>query len=179
MKASSTFTNAGWDPSVWYLDSEVNNGYPYLAWQNTGGSPLPVVLTTFTASNLGDNINLKWETATEVNNYGFEVQRAIQNSKLNIQNWNDIGFVKGSGNSNSPKNYSFIDDNPPAGTVEYRLKQIDNDGSFKYSSIVEASFMKPDNFALAQNYPNPFNLRQLYNMLFLRLNMLQLRYMMN
>ena len=157
MKSDSTYINAGWDPNIWYMDNNINSGYPYLAWQNSGGTPLPVELSTFTAKILSNKVELQWQTATEVNNYGFEIQRTIQNSKLNIQNWNDIGFVKGCGNSNSPKNYSFIDDNPPVGTVEYRLKQIDNDGSFKYSSTVEASFMKPDNFALAQNYPNPFN----------------------
>ncbi len=64
--------------------------------------------------------------------------------------------MKGSGNSNSPKNYSFVDDNPPSGTVEYRLKQIDNDGNFKYSQIVTVTSL-PTKLELWQNYPNPFN----------------------
>ena len=124
---------------------------------------LPVELVSFTANNPGDKVELLWKTATEVNNYGFEIQRLNPPlpSGLPLQGgnmgWVKIGFVKGSGNSNSPKNYSFIDVNPPNGTVEYRLKQIDNDGSFIYSSIVKASFTNPDNFALSQNYPNPFN----------------------
>ena len=154
MKSDSTYINAGWDSSIWYLDNNINSGYPYLAWQNTGGSPLPVELTTFQANNLGDIVELQWQTATEVNNYGFEVERSLVNSH---SSFGKIGFVKGSGNSNSPKNYSFIDDNPPSGNFEYRLEQIDNDGSFKYSNIVEASFIKPNKFELSQNYPNPFN----------------------
>jgi len=132
-------------------------------------TPLPVELTTFTANNLGNKIDLQWNTATEVNNYGFEVQRACpdlsgpevsgqqaSSSTTPRQDWGKIGFVKGSGNSNSPKNYSFIDDNPPSGTVEYRLKQIDNNGNFKYSQIVTVTSL-PTKFELWQNYPNPFN----------------------
>ena len=108
---------------------------------------------------------MQWNTATEVNNYGFEVQRAdvssqmsesgSQSSIVNRQ-WQKLGFVKGSGNSNSPKEYSFIDNNTTSGTVEYRLKQIDNDGNFKYSQILTVSSL-PTKFELSQNYPNPFN----------------------
>ncbi len=156
MKSNSTFINAGWDSNIWYMDNNINSGYPYLAWQNSGGTPLPVELSTFTADILNNKVELQWQTATEVNNYGFEVQRTIQNSKLKIQNFEKIGFVKGNGNSNSPKNYSFIDDNPPSGTVVYRLKQIDNDGNFKYSQIVTVNSL-PTKFELFQNYPNPFN----------------------
>ncbi len=133
------------------------------AYENSSNSirtntSLPVELTTFKANNLGDKVELQWHTATEVNNYGFDIERS-QKTEVSSQNpqWLKIGFVKGNGNSNSPKNYSFIDDNPPSGNFEYRLKQIDNDGSFRYSNIVEASFMKPNKFELFQNYPNPFN----------------------
>ncbi|MHB8853958.1 MAG: hypothetical protein ACYC6P_11465 [Ignavibacteriaceae bacterium] len=68
----------------------------------------------------------------------------------------NIGFVKGSGNSNSPKNFPFVDSNPVSGSVEYRLKQIDKDGTFKYSSIETVGSL-PKQFSLGQNYPNPFN----------------------
>jgi Secretion system C-terminal sorting domain len=118
---------------------------------------LPVELTSFSAKVINNRVELNWQTATEVNNYGFEIER-LQNSKIaGLQNWEKVGFVKGNGNSNSPKEYSFVDNNSLSGKVDYRLKQIDNDGSFKYSQIVEASFMKPDKFELSQNYPNPFN----------------------
>lgn len=128
-------------------------------------SPLPVGLTTFTADNLVDKADLQWNTATEVDNYGFEIERSAfsdqrsevssQSSILNRQ-WQKIGFVKGNGNSNSPKSYSFVDDNSINGTVEYGLKQIDNNGVFKYLQILTVNSL-PIKFELSQNYPNPFN----------------------
>lgn len=69
-----------------------------------------------------------------------------------------IGFVQGNGNSNSPKLYSFTDENVPEGKYRYRLKQIDTDGKFEYSHIVEIDLTNPPlEFVLEQNYPNPFN----------------------
>jgi hypothetical protein len=114
--------------------------------------PLPVELTTFTASETKGNINLKWRTATEVKNYGFEVER-----KSNITDWSKIGFVQGNGNCNVPKNYSFNDKDVTTGKYYYRLKQIDIDGKFKYSPVVEANLGSVQSYELNQNYPNPFN----------------------
>ncbi len=70
-----------------------------------------------------------------------------------------VAFVEGHGNSNSPKDYSFIDTSTPlsSSSVSYRLKQIDIDGSFEYSDIVEVSLDSSTEFKLLQNYPNPFN----------------------
>jgi len=98
-------------------------------------------------------VTLNWNTATEVNNYGFEVERRAVSS---IQ-WTAIRFVPGSGTSNSPHNYSFTDQTLAAGTYSYRLKQIDNDGSFKYTKEAEVSIEAPKVFELSQNFPNPFN----------------------
>jgi hypothetical protein len=115
-------------------------------------SPLPVELTSFSAKQDGEGISLSWQTKSEVNNYGFEVERSRNN-----KDWNKIGFVEGSGNSNSTKNYSFTDKNPKGGSkFQYRLKQIDSDGKYTYSDIEEVEF-KPTKFELYQNYPNPFN----------------------
>ena len=110
MKTSSTFLNAGWSSSVWYRDNSYNSGYPYLAWQHPSGTPLPVELTSFTATINKNKVELNWKTVTEVNNYGFEIQRKINNSQLIMNNWEKIGFVKGSGTSNSAKEYSYTDD---------------------------------------------------------------------
>jgi len=120
----------------------------------TGGetSALPVELTSFTALARGSKVELNWQTATEVNNYGFNVELRIANGE-----WKKIGFVQGHGNSNSPKEYSFTDSSPLAGKVQYRLKQIDFDGRFEYSNIVEVNVKTPASFTLNQNYPNPFN----------------------
>jgi len=111
---------------------------------NTDASPLPVELSSFS--------KLKWGTETEVSNYGFEILRSTQND-----NWQLVGFIEGHGNSNSPKEYSFIDNNVTAGKYSYRLKQIDTDGKFEYSKIIEIEFGSPIKYELSKNYPNPFN----------------------
>jgi hypothetical protein len=161
MKTKSTFTDAGWDPNIWNIGDGINDGYPYLKWQNPGGTPLPVELVSFTASLNKNAVMLNWKTATEANNYGFEVERrTISNQQItqsSIDNWQKIGFVKGNGNSNSPKSYSFSDATPPCGKVLYRLKKIDTDGIYKYSDVVEVNVDAPSQFVLEQNYPNPFN----------------------
>ncbi len=158
MKIDSTFLNAGWSPSVWYRDNSYNSGYPYLAWQHPSGTPLPVELTSFTATINKDKVELNWKTVSEVNNYGFEIQRKINNSQLTMNNWEKIGFVKGSGTSNSAKEYFYTDDEVNNGKYSYRLKQIDNDGQYKYSNVVDVNVdNRPTEFALSQNYPNPFN----------------------
>ena len=127
-------------------------------------TPVPVELTTFTANVGGNNVLLEWLTATEVNNYGFEIQKTSPLSPPyeggdagGRGGWEKIGFVEGHGNSNSPKQYSYTDKNPLGGSVFiYRLKQIDNDGSYEYSDEIEVEII-PTEFALYQNYPNPFN----------------------
>jgi len=112
--------------------------------------PLPVELTSFTAKASGTTVALNWETKTEVDNNGFEVERNATGT------WQKIGFVEGHGTANSPKYYSFSDANPLGSKIQYRLKQIDNDGSFEYSPVVEVE-IAPVNYTLYQNYPNPFN----------------------
>jgi len=121
-------------------------------------SPLPVELTTFTANVFDGKVNLRWATATEVDNYGFEVQRSAF-SNQRPANWKTIGFVEGHGNSNSPKNYEFTDSElPNCDAVSYRLKQIDIDGAYEYSNEIEVNLETiPAKFELSQNYPNPFN----------------------
>ncbi len=120
----------------------------------TDDAPLPVELNYFTSNVVNNKILLNWSTSNEINNLGFEVQRA---NKSDMLNWEILGFVKGSGNSNSTKEYSFEDNNVKAGTYYYRLKQIDNDGSFNYSNIIEVNVnLVPNEYSLS-NYPNPFN----------------------
>lgn len=114
--------------------------------------PLPVELSSFSANLRNNHVVLNWSTMSETDNYGFEIQRASTN---NI--WEKIGFVNGSGNSNSPKNYSFIDKTVNSGKYTYRLKQVDANGSYTYSKIVEIDLGIPAFFVLEQNYPNPFN----------------------
>ncbi|MDP2301971.1 MAG: T9SS type A sorting domain-containing protein [Ignavibacteria bacterium] len=113
---------------------------------------IPVELTSFTASTIGNYVELKWSTATETNNKGFEIERA------SLNNFKSVGFIEGNATSTTPQSYSFTDENLSAGKYNYRIKQIDFDGTFKYfnlSEVVEVG--APDNFSLSQNYPNPFN----------------------
>ncbi len=116
---------------------------------------LPVELTSFAGRVTGNCVILDWVTATEINNYGFEVERKVNSANNN--NWMNIGFIVGNGNSSSYKYYSFEDNNLQSGKYIYRLKQIDNDGTFEYSGSVEFEICSPDQFALYQNSPNPFN----------------------
>ena len=114
----------------------------------TENTPAPVELTSFTASVVDEKIVLTWATATEVNNYGFEVE----SKRASTDEWSKIGFVAGHGNSNSPQSYSFT---ATDGAKNYRLKQIDTDGKFEYSDVEEVEINL--SYKLSQNYPNPFN----------------------
>lgn len=117
-----------------------------------GDSSLPVEMISFTGNVIDSKVELIWQTATELNNYGFEVER-----KNNETEWNKIGFVNGSGNSSTIKNYHFTDKEIAGGNkFFYRLKQIDFNGSFEYSDMIEIEII-PDRYVLFQNYPNPFN----------------------
>ena len=114
---------------------------------------VPVELTSFTGAVVGNDVQLKWATATELNNRGFEIQRSISGSAFAT-----IAFVEGFGTTTEQKQYSFTDRNITAGVDHaYRLKQIDFDGTFDYSDVVNVGSTIPTEFALEQNYPNPFN----------------------
>jgi hypothetical protein len=116
-------------------------------------SVLPVELTQFTSSINNKKVELSWETATETNNYGFQIDRKFENNS----DWAGVGFVKGNGNSYSPKIYSFTDVPLRMGTYKYRLKQMDLNGHYKYTSEIEVVYNNVMNFSLNQNFPNPFN----------------------
>ncbi|NTW34131.1 MAG: hypothetical protein HGB12_16185, partial [Bacteroidetes bacterium] len=129
------------------------SGYIYTALATSDGIPLPIELTSFSATSSNNNAILKWSTETEVNSSLFEIEK----KKIDTEIWQTVASVKASGNSNSPKNYNFIDQKLNSGRYLYRLKMIDNDGSFKYSDVVEAEVGLPKDFTVSQNYPNPFN----------------------
>lgn len=121
-------------------------------WIFTDSTIVPVELTNFSISVNNSDVKLNWTTATELNNSGFEIQRA--SADLGFET---IGFVPGFGSTTESHKYSFIDGNVESGKYSYRVKQIDFDGSYKYSDIVEVEVDQPIQFKLEQNFPNPFN----------------------
>ncbi len=125
--------------NFWYIDDVCVDGI------------VPVELTSFTAAVNERNVTLNWTTATETNNQGFEIERNSGNG------FAKIGYVAGFGTSSETHNYSFVDQSLNEGTYSYRLKQVDYDGTFEYSDVVEVDVTAPKVFALEQNYPNPFN----------------------
>jgi Lamin Tail Domain/Secretion system C-terminal sorting domain len=148
-EGNSTYgiNGSGWDTddnsTDFYKESDIENN-----------QPLPVELSSFSASIVNEGVKLEWRTETEINNYGFDVERS--STPLGTK-WNVIEFIKGFGNSNSPREYLFVDKNITCGEYAYRLKQIDNDGTFEYSKILEVTVNVPLKYELNQNYPNPFN----------------------
>ncbi len=129
----------------------------WIAWDNMCLNwVVPVELTSFTASSNGADVELNWTTATETNNQGFQVERALS-STLPVQEWAQVGFIPGFGTTTEPKTYSFIDTKLEVGTYTYRLKQVDFDGSYEYSDEINVEVEIPIEYALEQNYPNPFN----------------------
>ncbi len=153
-KISDVASSSNYDAAIWtqYTNAQVDGANivdnEYLSTY-TGYSALPVELTSFTAASTGSaTVVLKWTTATEVNNYGFEIEASTSSAT----GWENVGFVEGHGNSNSPKEYSYIDN---SGATSYRLKQVDTDGSFEYSDVVTVAGNSVNK--LNQNYPNPFN----------------------
>jgi endonuclease/exonuclease/phosphatase family metal-dependent hydrolase len=140
------------NPSPSTDEQAASDHLPVYATFNFTDLVAPVELVSFTGRIKGDKVELNWETATEVNNYGFGIQRSLDNIS-----WKGIGFVPGNGNSDAPKYYSFIDKSVPDVTIYYRLKQQDSDGKISFSSVVKLYYDIPSMVSLSQNYPNPFN----------------------
>ena len=141
-------TNVGWASEF-----STNTFYKYVG----PPMPVPVELISFNAAVNGKEVTLKWATATETNNQGFEIQRLNDSKPTKLQDWAKIGFVKGNGTTAEQKSYNFIDKDLAYGKYSYRLKQIDLDGTYKYSEEIEVELKVIAEFMLGQNYPNPFN----------------------
>jgi hypothetical protein len=133
-KATSGFGNCLWLDNI-QLDNVV-----------------PVELTAFNAEVIGNSVTLNWITASELNNSGFEIERSSNGSSFE-----KIDFVNGNGTTTETRVYYFTDNELANATYSYRLKQVDYDGTFDYSSVVEVEVNVPGVYSLGQNYPNPFN----------------------
>ncbi len=153
-------SHQGWF-SIGFIDRDTSTTYyiNFDGWSQTNPPYLgiyytvvtPVELTGFNAIFDDGKVVLNWQTATETNNKGFEVQ------KSNGSEFQTIGFVQGNGTSTEQHSYSYTDNNVAQGNYSYRLRQVDFDGSFKFSNEIKVEVNVPLQFSLRQNYPNPFN----------------------
>ena len=140
---------SGADVAALWVGDE--SGTKKLFWDKLSAI-IPVELTSFLALGTKDGVQLNWETATEINNQRFEIERSNDS-----QNFTIVGSVNGRGTTTEKSTYSFVDKGVNEGKYYYRLKQVDYNGAYEYSQVIEVEFSVPQVFSLAQNYPNPFN----------------------
>ncbi len=152
------------DGNTAIVGGESDDSYVGAAWVFYNPNPVPIELASFSANTKGHDtfVNLEWTTISEVDNYGFYVQRRGQASQL----FSDLphSFVQGHGTTNVAQHYSYTDSTVAAGVWHYRLKQVDLDGTIHYHQALEVELNasiwaegRPEEFVLIQNYPNPFN----------------------
>lgn len=139
LRSDGSISRAGW-----YLDDIGIIGY----------ASIPVEVTSFSAEARIDEVILKWSTSSELDNKGFEIERATEIDK---DNWAVVGFVNGSGTVKGEKEYLFVDRSPERGVSYYRLKQYDLNGTFRVFSELKVDFRGIKSYELGQNFPNPFN----------------------
>lgn len=113
-------------------------------------SIIPVEIEPLVATIIDNDVVIKWTTVTETNNMGFDIERYDVN-------WRTIGFIQGNGTTSEYHRYEFTDYDLQPGEYSYRIKQIDNDGSFDYLPQLDVTILPPIQFALYDCYPNPFN----------------------
>ncbi len=143
------------DPEVFWYVNQYQPSTGSFNWRTRVASIdfaiVPVELTSFAAVIADDNVQLNWTTATEINNQGFEIQKRTDNGEFE-----KVGFVPGHGTTTDIQAYSYVDSKVASGNYTYRLKQMDFDGSFEYSSEVAVDVTVPLEFVLEQNYPASF-----------------------
>jgi hypothetical protein len=149
----------GWhgfsDPDEYYLLMDD------ISIADDGVLPIQLAYLNAQMSTNGRSVLVNWGTLTEINNYGFWVQKS-QNDQLHYQTIEN-SFVAGHGTTNEPQHYSFTENVASSGTWYYRLKQQDLDNTIHYTEgvrlevLTSVKELAPKEFALMQNYPNPFN----------------------
>lgn len=147
VKAGSTVHGGDIQPigNIWY-DPATSNNLPSVT-VNVPATPLPVTLISFNAIKENNTANLSWSTSSEVNSNRFEIQQSVD-----AKQWKVVGTVASYQNSTIRQNYTFNHSNPAAGDNYYRLKMIDNDETFAFSTIKTLTFDQSLSLTL---YPNP------------------------
>ena len=119
---------------------------------------LPVELTDFTAKLDGGDVLLEWETASETNNAGFEIQiKDVGQAEEGNASWERVAFVEGNGTTPDAQRYRYIVTALTPGAYAFRLKQIDFDGAFSYSGAVNVAYALEEGYIITDPHPNPFN----------------------
>ncbi len=145
----STATGTNYNPVLHYLGA---TSFSDFAVGGNIDNLLPVELESFASVVNNNNVTLNWSTSSEENNSAFEIERN------GAGEWLKIGSIAGHGSTNSPHSYSYSDRNLFMGKYNYRLKQVDFNGNYKYYNLAnEVIIGIPNKFVLNQNYPNPFN----------------------
>jgi hypothetical protein len=142
---------AEWGYEVWQVQG-ANPAVPYVYPIRDLGD-LPVELVEFSVHLDNDRALLNWQTATETNNAGFEVEHRMPDD----DSWRRVGFVEGRGTTREPQRYGFGVNDLLPGKHSFRLRQFDYSGTFSYSPEVEISLSLPTAYLLGPAYPNPFN----------------------
>ena len=157
LSATGTDCSLVLPPNIGWFD--LGSGEPTLT--DTGcGTPLPVELTRFVATADGRDVVLQWQTASETNNAGFEIQSkgaGRSSDNVDLDTWHVWDFVHGHGTTLEPQTYQHRLEDFAPGAYRFRLKQLDFDGTFEYSPEVELAIALPEAFLFTAAYPNPFN----------------------
>ncbi|MBI2270658.1 MAG: T9SS type A sorting domain-containing protein [Bacteroidetes bacterium] len=166
----STLRVARWDGSVWrdhgnggttgnttagtvISGAVITSFSPFTLASTTTENPLPIELLSFSVLPNGNTVDVKWSTATEINNDYFTIERS--SDMIGIES---IATIDGAGNSNNTLNYSTVDKQPMTGTSYYRLRQTDFDGKYKYYNWVAVNFESEPGGLRFGVYPNPADL---------------------
>ena len=161
-RAGAATTHYGWVRVSATTDGRIVCVHEF-AYESTPDAPIeggavPVELVAFDAQVDGDHVVLNWETSSETNNAGFEVQM------MQGEDWQALGFVEGNGTTTETQTYSYTAEGMDVGIHSFRLKQIDFDGAFEYSPEVEATIEVVGTHQLSNAYPNPFNPQSQFNL---------------
>ena len=153
--ATQTMTRGSWIPMMRPYFGNKSHGDAMDQFEWCPDDITPVELVSFDGSVRNSGIDLFWETASEINNFGYYVERRVSGT----EDWSSIGFVAGSGNSTTTMHYTYFDGKvTPKVTYDYRLRQVDKDGvhTCSTSNIITLTYDKIGGLTLEQNSPNPF-----------------------